>query len=70
MGMLLKHHIIIMAVTDIEFHIRLLHMLLQEPSAVGNHGHFALDPLFLQFCRSQGGHIVIVSMAVSDKQDS
>lgn len=46
MCMLLQDHIVVVAIADIEPHVRLLHMLCQKPSAVRDHCYLAVISVF------------------------
>ena len=66
-GVLLKDDIIVLAVQEIESHIRLSNVLREKPAAVRDHEDAAVDAPLYRPPPDHEGHIVVVCMAVPDK---
>lgn len=67
MCVFLKDDIVVVTMQDVEFDLRLLDVLGKSPAAESQHGDIAANVVFLGFFDKELGHIVDVSMAISDE---
>ena len=70
MRMLLQDDIVIIPKSNIESNIRLFHVLRQKPSGMRQHRHFAVAALLIKSSFYHTRHVVVIGMAVADKQYS
>ena len=65
----LEDHIVIVSVQNVEAHIRLFHMLREEPATMGDHGHPAIIARILGPALYHQRHIVEIGVAVTNEQN-
>ena len=67
-GVLLENDVIIAAIKDIEPCLWIVCVLLKKPAWMCEHGHAAGIAFIVSAALDQKGHVVIVCVAVADKQ--